>query len=165
MKKFLAIIGFIFLGFVIYLNYDARVNKELEAPRDPNWFYDAVGYDEALDLELKTHQTIVVYFYTDWCPYCKRFDDDVLTSYETKNYLDSVIKVRINPERGTEERDIYHSFGVRGYPTVFVFPKNAEDPFKILNTSLQTPEDFIKACKDVEGDKGVMDKLKDALIL
>src|SRR5215831_3844584 len=64
------------------------------------WYEGSDGYEAADGLRRAQHSAIIVYFYTDWCPYCKKLDRDLLPTPEMSEFLRSVIKVRINPEKG-----------------------------------------------------------------
>ena len=66
-------------------------------PRLERWLYGAAGYTRAIELQRELNVPLVVYFYTDWCPYCRALDIDYLPTTPVKDYLRGVVKVRINP--------------------------------------------------------------------
>ena len=37
----------------------------------PKWLYGATGFAKALEVQRELNVSLVVYFYTDWCPYCR----------------------------------------------------------------------------------------------
>jgi thiol-disulfide isomerase/thioredoxin len=123
------------------------------APED-RWLYGAAGYTRALELQREMKLPLVVYFYTDWCPYCHALDNDYLPAAPVRQYLRGVVKVRINPEHGPAEREIAKQYGVRGYPSFFVM-RNASSapldvqPFRRSRKNL-TPAEFVSACEQAE---------------
>ncbi len=85
-----------------------------------SWYEDASGYQDAVAEARDTHKPMTVYFRTDWCPYCRRLDSELLSSGPVIAYLRSVVKVRINPEAGAVEREIARRYGVTGYPSLYL---------------------------------------------
>jgi tetratricopeptide (TPR) repeat protein len=72
---------------------------------------------------------MVVYFFTDWCGYCKRIDRDLFSSVEVDRYFSrSAFRVRVNPEESASNRMLADRFGVNGYPSFFVVPTGSDEP-------------------------------------
>ena len=118
---------------------------------DDQWFYNASGYSRAVELQRQLKVPLVVYFYTDWCPYCHHLDTDYLPNPAVQAYLQGVVKVRINPENGPAERDIADRYDVRGYPRFYVirypsFALRNLQPFRPHGVDL-TPEQFAVSCQ------------------
>jgi thiol-disulfide isomerase/thioredoxin len=113
---------------------------------DDQWLYNASGYRRALEIQKGLRLPLVVYFYTDWCPFCHELDNEYLPNPAVQNYLRGVVKVRINPEDGPAERAIADRYDVQGYPRFYVFrnstsvPRNLQ-PFRRGGGTL-TPEEF-----------------------
>lgn len=123
------------------------------APED-RWLYGAAGYAKAVELQRELNVPLVVYFYTDWCPYCHALDNDYLPAAPVKQYLRGVVKVRINPEQGRAEREIANRYGVRGYPSFFVMRNLASQPLSVhpfrRGAKNLTPAEFATACQEAE---------------
>ncbi len=119
-------------------------------PED-RWLYGASGYARALELQREKKVALVVYFYTDWCPYCQALDSDYLTAAPVQQYLRGVVKVRINPEQGPAEEEIAKKYRVTGYPAFFIqrnessLPRKVH-PFRRGGKNL-TPAEFATACE------------------
>ena len=64
---------------------------------------------------------VLVYFYTDWCGYCKILSP-VLEEL-SKKYIGSVTFSKIDAE---EEDEIADRFGVRSFPTVILLEDGKE---------------------------------------
>ena len=115
-----------------------------------NWKYGAEGMLEATQQYEVDPKPILLYFYTDWCGYCRQFERELLTSKELQNFLeDEVIAVRINPERDNGAR-ISRRYGVRGFPALFVHSSESKvisrvDRMKVVEgrPQLMTPAEFI----------------------
>ena len=118
---------------------------------DDRWLYGAGGYARALELQRELKVPLVVYFYADWCPYCRTLDSQYLPAAPVQEYLRGVVKVRINPEQGSAEREIAERYGVRGYPAFFIlreassFPRMVS-PFRRDGANL-TPAQFASTCQ------------------
>ena len=65
------------------------------------WLQGADGLYDAL-VKVKEGQSppLVVYFYTDWCGYCRQFERELLGTDAVKKSFQEMLTVRINPEKG-----------------------------------------------------------------
>ena len=114
------------------------------------WLEGASGYARAVKLQQQLKVPLIVYFYTDWCPYCRDLDTEYLTHPAVEEYLRGVVKVRINPEDGPAEREIGNRYDVHSYPRFYVIrtpssaPRNLQ-PFR--RSGALTPEQFAMVCQ------------------
>ena len=68
---------------------------------------------------------VMVDFYTDWCQWCKRMDQNTFTDVEVQRALQGVVTVRLNAEK--EGREDAARFNVEGFPTlIFLDSRGAE---------------------------------------
>jgi thiol-disulfide isomerase/thioredoxin len=124
---------------------------------DPQaWYQGADGLYDALVVlqEEKTPPPLVVYFYTDWCGYCRQFERELLGTEPIKKYFKDMLIVRINPEKGKREREIADYYGVSGYPSFFVHSNRSKtlsrvDRMKVADGEpvLMSPDEFINAVR------------------
>lgn len=120
-------------------------------PPDDRWLYGAANYTRALELQRELGVPLIVYFYADWCPFCRQLDSQYLPSAPVQEYLRGVVKIRINPENGPGDEQLAARFGIRGYPSFFVIgvpngvPQNV-NPFRRGGANL-TPAEFAEACQ------------------
>jgi thioredoxin-related protein len=119
------------------------------------WLQGAAGMVEAVNLFEKEGRPMVVYFYTDWCPYCRQFERDLLSLPEVEDYFSRLIAVLINPETGPEEAEIARYYGVQGYPAFFVhsiqnrtLSRIERFQFSGGRPRLKTAAEFIAACEE-----------------
>ena len=90
-------------------------------PDFEGWYEGADGLAKALEAQRRDRLPLFLYIYTDWCPYCRQFERELLTDSEVDGYLDAVLAVRLNPETGGRESQLARRFGVRGYPTLVMY--------------------------------------------
>lgn len=97
-----------------------------DRPDFDGWYEGAAGLAEALEVQQRDRLPLFLYIYTDWCPYCRQFERELLTDDEVDGYLDAVLAVRMNPESGGQESRLAQRFGVRGYPTLVMYSADGE---------------------------------------
>ena len=85
------------------------------------WYQGAAGFEQAIAEQKSSGKPVLVYFRTDWCGYCKRLDHDVFKSSTFgQRYGSSLLKVEVNPEKGSAEASLAERYNLRGVPTVIV---------------------------------------------
>ncbi len=97
-----------------------EVSLAIDRPVRPGWYDGADGYRTAIEQRALRAAPMVLYFRTDWCPYCRRFDEEYLANQDVANWLSAAQRVQVNPESGADELALARRFGVRGYPAFFV---------------------------------------------
>ncbi len=125
------------------------------APVPRDWLVGAEGF-EALGVEQRRgHAPGLVYFYTDWCPYCRRLDRELLQSSDVERFFgNEVVRVRINPELGSAEREVANRFGITGYPRLFLLLEGenvgALSPYEpdTEQARLLAPDAFIRVIEE-----------------
>jgi len=115
-------------------------------PTYGGWLSAASGYDDALARQKDSGSPVLVYFFTDWCPYCKQFDASVAPMADSK-----LLRVRVNPETGDRDKQLASTFGVSGYPSIFLIPRAGASPQRVDDgVSREAPPDaqkFVDSCK------------------
>lgn len=119
---------------------------------DDRWLNGAQGYERAVQLQREMNVPLVVYFYTDWCPFCRSLESQYLPAGPVQNYLKGVVKVRINAEQGSAEKNLATQFGVTGYPSFFVLRNSSSLPIRVhpfrRGAPNLTPVEFARACRE-----------------
>ena len=134
------------LVFALLLGAASTTNAQY-----PKWFHGATGFAKAVEVQRELNVSLIIYFYTDWCSYCRTLDEQYLTNPSVHRALQRSITVRINPEYGVEEKQIAERYNVVGYPTFLIMdhasatPKNMQ-PFRKGGNHL-SPEQFARACE------------------
>lgn len=118
------------------------------------WLQDAEGMFAAIRSIERERAPMVVYFYTDWCGYCRQFERELLGTTEVKDYFSDVLTVRINPENGSKEQEIAQYYGVQAYPGFFVHSGSSQSlsrvermKFENGRPQIMSPAEFIAACR------------------
>ena len=138
---------------VTSLSITASTASAAPAARVPaGWLNGAASFERALQLQKDLNVPLVVYFYVDWCPYCHSLEQEYFPSPPVRDYLSTVIKIKINAELTSADHELGNAFGIRGYPSFFVigpgsFPIQVS-PFR-RNARDLTPAEFAQRCRDV----------------
>ncbi len=119
------------------------------AKRKARWTEDL---DDAL-AESKEYDLPILYLFTgsDWCGYCIRLHDQVLTEREFEKYADkNLVLLLLDFPQNKQKRSIAEQnkklkseFGVRGYPTVWIVGADGEKLGKIGGYSNWSPEEYV----------------------
>jgi len=119
-----------------------------------SWYEGAEGFLNGVEEAQREGKALVVYFYTDWCPYCKELDRELLSRAGVEDYLKYLVKIRVNPERGPGERALKRQYGVSGYPSLFIQKSIKAWPNKIgrmAGDRMKTPEEFVASLERAVG--------------
>lgn len=104
------------------------------------FLFGADGWREAMRRAEEGGKGVFVYFYTDWCPYCRQFDAELVAAPEVDAYLRrGIIAVRINPEAGAEEAELARRYGINGFPALFVHPRGALGELRGIRRTVSGP--------------------------
>lgn len=147
MKPVRLLISLSLLGLILFATQSSA------SAQYPKWLHGATGYARAVEVQRELNISMVVYFYTDWCPYCRTLDEQYLKDPSVHRALQRTVAVRINPEYGVEERRIADRFGVDGYPSFLIMDNPTARPRELQpfrkNGNHLTPQQFARACEEV----------------
>lgn len=113
------------------------------------WYRGAPGYRLALNESKRTGAPVFVYFYVDWCGYCRSVDDNVLPDAKVTAALRRFIKVRINPEKHPEDDRLFDALGGRGYP--YALTGQGDGTFTRFSFGNHVPADTLAGLNRVAG--------------
>lgn len=95
-----------------------------------------LDFDKAVATAKKERKIVVVDFYTDWCGWCKKMDQDTYGHPEVVKYArEKLVMSKVNAESQQMTRfkdnemsyqQLAQSFGVRGYPATIFINENGE---------------------------------------
>jgi len=118
------------------------------------WLNDAPGYSQARWQHTSLGKPLVIYFYVDWCPYCRGLETEILNTSRVEAYLSALPRVKINPEHGPNEEALAKQFDVHGYPRFLIIPAPGATPRHISGWRQSgdqwvraDPADFIAQCR------------------
>ena len=120
------------------------------------WITD---YPRALTRARAERRNVFLFFTgSDWCGWCKRLEEEILTKSEFKNYAkEKLILVKLDFPRQIEQsealqnqnRTLAAQYGIKGYPTVIVLDPAAR-AVKQLGYQEGGPGPFVSALRAVE---------------
>lgn len=113
-----------------------------------DWLEGANGYARGLDQSKVSGKPIILYFYTDWCPYCRKFEKHTLANESVKKTLDAFVLVRINPEKGSRENQIAEQYRVDGYPSIFFSNPSSGESTQEVTKAVRSADDFKRAASE-----------------
>lgn len=144
------LLGLITVVAVLSLYAIARAVDTQHQAREAftGWYQDAKGHKKAMADQQATGKPILVYFYADWCPHCKRFAAEILSTPKTRDFVKNYPHVRIAPDNGKAERKLMDEYGAEGYPTFYVVLPDGKRVKVDTHTEsahefrLKTPQEF-----------------------
>ena len=85
-----------------------------------NWY----TYEQGIDLNKKEGKKIFLYFYSDWCTYCKKMENETFNDYSVASYINNnFIPIKVNSDK---EVKIALAFGVKGLPSTWFIAENGQ---------------------------------------
>lgn len=115
----------------------SAINQPMEQNQN---FKISEKYDKGQSFEKaqKTGKPMVVWFYVDWCGYCKRFAPVFAKVIKTKEFKDNFAAAFVNCEDPNNQK-LMEEYRIEAYPTVFVVkPDGAK--VQVDNPKLFTPD-------------------------
>jgi thiol:disulfide interchange protein len=143
--------GLLILPFLLLLLFLGAAGAAMAAEMDfSHWLENHDGYEQAMLKHRAEARPIVVYFRTDWCPYCRQFEDALLEVPEVVEAMKKMVLVRVNPEAGDTEMKLAARYRVDGYPAMFVHSTKSKAVVPVERTRvlrgrrvMKTPLEFI----------------------
>lgn len=89
---------------------------------------------------LKKDKPVIVFFYTDWCGYCQRFQpifDKVIKNDKIKEKF-NFSAVNCEDQKNSK---LMEEFQVGGFPTVYLVGKQGKEKIYVQNSELYVDED------------------------
>lgn len=141
------------------------VSRSMDAQRQVasafvGWYENSEGYKQALADQKVTRKPILLYFYATWCPHCKKFSADVLSSRKMRDFVTHYPHVRIEPDHGPAERKLMDDFKAPGYPSFYVITADqrridigthTRDSDANLEARMKKPAEFIRSILEATG--------------
>ncbi|WP_339134436.1 MAG: thioredoxin family protein [Candidatus Electrothrix sp. GW3-4] len=87
-----------------------------EAITTSKWYTKASSFEKIEEAAQKKNKPYILFFYTDWCGYCKKMNKKYLSNAKIKLILAKHYRIKINPDNGEEEKALATAKGVNGYP-------------------------------------------------
>jgi thiol:disulfide interchange protein len=87
-----------------------------EAVTTGKWYTKASSFEKIEKAAQKKNKPYIFFVYTDWCGYCKKMNKKYFSNAKIKQILAKYYRIKINPDKGEEEKALASEKGVNGYP-------------------------------------------------
>jgi len=104
------------------------------------WVYD---YQTALKTAAREKKPIMIDFYTDWCSWCKKLDEDTYPDPKVQELAKKFVCAKINAEKDTATA---RKYGVSAYPTIVFTDAEGKELHRV--ESYQTGEVFVQTLEE-----------------
>lgn len=88
------------------------------------------NYSAALAKARQSNRLVMLFIYSDWCPYCRQLNKVVYPDPSVVEKSRLVVPVKVNGEE-REAKPLQRKFGFLGYPTILFIDKNEQVQGKI----------------------------------
>lgn len=106
------------------------------------WYEGGEGYVAAFEAYKKTDKPMAIYISVGWCPYCRKFEKEILSSPAVREFLKDKIMVNVNPEASREENALASRYRVTGFPSFYVHASRSNTVVRLYTGG--TPQEFIE---------------------
>ena len=141
----IVVLALIFLGVFLSTCKPEEPNEEIKEIAGPIKWY---SYDEGIALGKRQGKKMYLYFWAEWCTFCKKMEGETLNKSLVSSYLNkNFISIKVNSDKERETASLYY---VRGFPTSWFL---TEDGQKISNLPGYVPPDmFLRILEFIHSD-------------
>ncbi|MEK6977324.1 MAG: thioredoxin fold domain-containing protein, partial [Candidatus Hydrothermarchaeota archaeon] len=108
------------------------------------------SFEKGVEEAKKHNKTMFIYFRSDYCSWCRKFAEEVLTNASVVDRLkESFIPVAVDVDN---EKDLLHQFDVFGTPTIVFVDSNGKELKKLVG--FINAGDFLGVLDEVAGPGG-----------
>lgn len=127
------------LIFIVFsCSNSSSQSEQVSGKSSVKWY----GITEGMERAKKEGKSIIMYFYTDWCVYCKKMDSQIFSDPDISSFMnEKYISIRINPEKDKETiavmgqnltpSQFMGQIGASGFPTTMFWDKK-QKPLTVL---------------------------------
>ncbi len=105
-----------------------------EAVTTSKWYKKASSFKKIEKAAKKKDEPYILFFYTDWCGYCKKMNKKYLSNAEVKKILSKHYRIKIKTDGSEKAKALADEKGVHGVPDFrIVYPDGRSirlHPFK-----------------------------------
>ncbi|MCI5149730.1 MAG: thioredoxin family protein [Candidatus Electrothrix sp. MAN1_4] len=87
-----------------------------EAVTTSKWYEKASSFEKIEKAAKKKDKPYILFFYTDWCGYCKKMNKKYLTNPDVQKILAQYYRIKINPENSAKAKTLAGQKGLHGVP-------------------------------------------------
>ncbi len=138
-KKIILVALFVALAAIVVFS-SGIIAADKKTEKSITWYTD---FDKAAAAAKKQAKPIMVDFYTDWCGWCKKLDNDTYTNSDVITASRKFICVKVD---GDKKKDLVKKYSVNGYPTIVFLNSKSQEISRVVG--YRGPSDFLKAMND-----------------
>jgi thiol:disulfide interchange protein len=108
---------------------------EEKAPGEVAWI---TSYEEAVQSAGKKKLPVMIDFYTDWCGYCKKLDNETYVNGDVVAKAKGFVSLKINAD---VEQDLAGRYNIRFFPTILFVDQAGNEIHRVVG--FRMPADFV----------------------
>lgn len=85
-----------------------------------SWYEGSENLKAAQQMAEESHADILLYFYTDWCKYCRQLEREMLNTEDVSSSASDIVKIKMNPEKDEGANRLMSFLHSKGYPGVMI---------------------------------------------
>ena len=87
-----------------------------EAVTTSKWYEKATSFEKIEKAAKEKNKPYILFFYTDWCGYCKKMNRKYLSNADVQKILSKYYRIKINPENSEKAEELARQKGLHGVP-------------------------------------------------
>ncbi len=113
--------------------------QQTEAPTaagvEVGWLTD---FDAALAKAGQENKPLMVDFYSDWCGWCGKLDEDTYSDPDVQSKAEQFVCVKVN---GDAREDLLYRYNIDAYPTVLFLDEEGHEIHRVVG--YRGPQEFL----------------------
>ncbi|MHB9037706.1 MAG: thioredoxin family protein [Armatimonadota bacterium] len=100
-------------------------------------------FGKAVKAAQKAKKPLLVDFYTEWCGWCKKLDQDTYTNEDVIRLSKKFVCVKVD---GDKHRDLVEKYKIDGYPAILFLDSKSKEVKRVVG--YEGPKQFLQDMQD-----------------